>query len=140
MRSASACAVALGQRAARGRQLRRDQHAVADRFAVAEAAVLGHRFERVAGGVAEVQDPPRPGFAFVGGDDVGLDAARLGDDRRQRPRASRAKIALRSRATRSNSAALDVIPYLITSYSPARNSRRGSVPSTGGSMTTACGW
>ena len=55
-------------------------------------------------------------------------------------RDERAKIAFRSRATQSNSAALDVIPYLITSYSPARNSRRGSVPRTSGSMTTACGW
>ena len=52
----------------------------------------------------------------------------------------RAKIAVRSRATRSKSAGLDVMPYLITSYSPARNSRRGSVASTDGSMTTACGW
>ncbi len=38
----------------------------ADRFAVAEAAILRHRLERVAGGVAEVQDPPQSGFAFVG--------------------------------------------------------------------------
>ena len=115
MRSASACRSRVGQRAARTRQLRRDQHAVADRLAVTEAAVLGDRFERVAGGVAEVEDAARPGFALVGGDDLALDAARLGDDRRQRLRIARAKIALRSRATRSNSAALEVIPYLITS-------------------------
>ena len=74
--------IALGQRAARRRQLGGDQHAVADRFAVAVAAVFGDRFERVAGGMAEVQDPARAGFPLVGGDDVGLDPARLGDDRR----------------------------------------------------------
>ena len=35
---------------------------------------------------------------------------------------------------RSNSAALDVIPYFTTSYRPARNSRRGSVARTDGSI------
>ena len=50
------------------------------------------------------------------------------------------KIAVRSRPMRSKSAGLDVMPYLMTSYRPARNSRRGSVASTDGSMTTACGW
>ena len=63
-------AVAVGERAARDGELRRDQHPVADRLAVAEAAVSGHRFERVPGGVAEVQDPARPGLALVGGDHV----------------------------------------------------------------------
>ena len=35
--------------------------------------------------------------------------------------------------------AFDVMPYLITSYSPARNSRRASVERIDGSMKTACG-
>ena len=41
-------------------------------------------FDGVAGRVAEVQDAPRAGFALVGRDDRGLDAARLADHRRQR--------------------------------------------------------
>jgi hypothetical protein len=57
---------------------------VGDRFAVAETAVPGDGFERVAGRMAEVEDAPRPGFAFVEGHDVRLDPARLGDDRHQR--------------------------------------------------------
>jgi hypothetical protein len=39
---------------------RRRQHAVGDRLAVPEAAVAGHRLERVAGRVAEVEDAPAP--------------------------------------------------------------------------------
>ena len=42
---------------ARDPELRGDEHAVAHGFAVAEAPVLGHRFERVGRGVAEVQAP-----------------------------------------------------------------------------------
>ena len=52
---------------------------------------------------------------------------------------SRAKIAPLSRLMRSNSDGLDVMPYLTTSYKPARSSLRGSVASTDGSMTTAWG-
>jgi len=51
----------------------------------------------------------------------------------------RVKIAWRSRVMLANNEALDVMPYLITSYRPARNSRRGSVPSTSGSTTTPSG-
>ena len=59
MSAASASRSAAGIDAARHRDLGGHQHPVADRFAVAEAAVFGHRLERVAGGVAEVQRAPR---------------------------------------------------------------------------------
>ena len=60
---------------ARDRELGRGEHPVADRLAVAEAPVLRHRLERMADGVAEVQRPPRPGFALVLLDDRRLDPA-----------------------------------------------------------------
>ena len=82
IRSASACRSRSASAPRAAAELGGDEHAVGDRFAVAEAPVLRDRLERVAGGVAEVQDAARPGFALVGRDDVGLDAARLGDDRR----------------------------------------------------------
>ena len=53
--------------------------------------------------------------------------------------ASRAKSAARSRDVRSNSGRLAITPYFTTSYSPARNSRRGSVASNSGSTTTVAG-
>ena len=69
MRSASACAIAVRERAARDAELGGDEHAVGDRLAVTVAPVLRHRLEGVPGRVAEVQDPAQPGFALVGGHD-----------------------------------------------------------------------
>jgi hypothetical protein len=47
---------------------------------MAEAAVAGDRFERVADGVSEVQDAAQAPFALVGHDHIGLDAAAIGND------------------------------------------------------------
>ncbi len=66
MRSASAFLSRSASAPRATRQLRGDEHPVGDRFAVPEAPVLRDRLERVAGGVAEVQDAPRARFAFVG--------------------------------------------------------------------------
>ena len=132
--------ILLGERAARDGELRRHQHAVSDRLAVAKAPVLRHRLERVTGGVAEIEDPPQPRFALVGRDDIGLDPARFGDDRQSAPPAIWRRSPRDRCVTRSKSGRLDVMPYLMTSYKPARNSRRGSVASTARSTTTACGW
>ena len=63
MRSASAWRSRSASAPRAAAELRGDQHAVADRLAVAEAAVLRDRFERVAGRVAEVQDPAQARFA-----------------------------------------------------------------------------
>ena len=65
---------------------------------MAEAPVLGDRLERVADGVAEVEDAAQPALALVLRDDIGLDAARLDDGRHERPSGSRAKTALVLRA------------------------------------------
>ena len=110
-----------------------DEHAVGDRLAVPEAPVFRHRLERVAGRVAEVENAAQTGLPLVRGDDVRLDPARFGDDGVSTA-GSRAKIALRSRRDALEQVGLDVMPYLTTSYRPARNSRRGSVPSTDGSI------
>ena len=77
-------AIGVGQRAARAGELGGDEHAVADRLAVPEAAVLRHRLDRVSRRVAEVQDPAQSPLALVPSHHVGLDPARFGDDRRQR--------------------------------------------------------
>ena len=76
-------AVRLLHGAARHGQFGRDEHAVADRFAVSEPTVLGNRLERVSGGVAEVEDAAQARFLLVLRDHVRLDPARLGDDRGQ---------------------------------------------------------
>ena len=74
---------------------------------MAEAPVLRDRLERVADGVAEVQDAPQAGLALVRSTTTSaLMRQRLGDDRQRAPPASRAKIAVGARATRSNSARL----------------------------------
>ena len=66
--------VPLGERAPRRRQFGGDEHAVGDRFAVPVPPVLRHRFDGVAGGVAEVQNPPQSGLALVCGHHAGFDA------------------------------------------------------------------
>ena len=53
--------------------------APADGLAVGEAPVAGHRLERVADRVAQVQHAPQPALALVLLDDLGLDAAGGGD-------------------------------------------------------------
>ena len=63
--------VAIGGRhdAARDGDFCGGQHAVGDRFAVAEALVFGDRLERVAGRVAEIQHAPWARLALVESDD-----------------------------------------------------------------------
>ena len=56
---------------------------------MAEAAVLRDRFERVADGVAEVEDAAQAALALVLRHDVGLDAARLDDGRHEHRRVAR---------------------------------------------------
>ena len=65
MHSAERVAVGLGHHAARDGNLGGDEHAVGDRFAVAEALVFRDRLERMTGGVAEVQHAPRARLALV---------------------------------------------------------------------------
>src|SRR5213076_2212762 len=76
--------VALGESAAPQSKFGGHEHSVGDRLAVAVPLVLGYGFDRMAGGMAKVQNAPRPRLALVGGDDRGLDTARFGDDRRER--------------------------------------------------------
>ena len=45
-----------------------------------ELRILGFCFERMADGVAEIQDAAEPSFAFVGGNDFGLNPDGVGDD------------------------------------------------------------
>ncbi len=83
----------------------RADEAPADRLAVGEAPVAGHRLERVAEGVAEVQDVAQAALALVALDDVGLDPAGGGDrvvDLRPRP-AARARPGRRRRLAKSAS-------------------------------------
>ena len=56
------------------RQCSRRVHAESHCLAMQEALVLGLGFERMAHGMAEVQDPPQVALAFVGGDHFGFDA------------------------------------------------------------------
>ena len=81
--------VALAHQAAVGREPGRDQHAVRHRLAVPETPVPGDRLEGVSGRVPEVQDPAPPPFALVGGDHLGLDSTRCGDDVHQELRLPR---------------------------------------------------
>jgi hypothetical protein len=74
---------AFGQRSARHAQVGRRQHAEGYCFAVPIAAVFRRGLERVSNGMAEIEDAAQPAFAFVGGDDARLDAARLHDRRQQ---------------------------------------------------------
>ena len=104
--------LALGQRPARDRQVGGGQHAVGDRFAVPEAPVLRHRLERVADGVAVVEDAAQPAFALVLRDDVGLDPARLDDRRREHRRVAGEDRLGVARARRSNSVAARDHPVL----------------------------
>ena len=57
----------------------RPDEAPADRLAVGEAAVAGHRLEGVADRVAEVEDAPQAALALVPLHDLGLDATGGGD-------------------------------------------------------------
>ena len=93
----------------------RRQHPVATASPWRKRRYLVTAFERVAGGVAEVQRAARAGFALVALDHVRLDAARLGDHR-QSAVGSRANSA---RQRRSHDAIeqrrLAITPYLTTS-------------------------
>src|SRR5438105_7094858 len=53
---------------------------------------------------------------------------------------SRARSSSRCSSSQANSAASQMSPYLITSASPARSSRSGSVASVAVSLTTSTGW
>ena len=112
------------------------QHADADRLAVQPLAVAGSRLDRVAEGVAEVQQRAAPVLALVLGDDRGLDLAgapdRVGERRRVAARAAPSMLA----SSQSKKPASATSPYLITSASPARSSRGGRVPSVAVSAST----
>ena len=58
----------------------RDQHAPGDRFAVQNRSKAGDGFNRMADGVAEIENHPQPGFFFVQTDDLGLHANGCGDN------------------------------------------------------------
>ena len=49
-------AIAFGECSARHRQIGDDEHAVGDGFAVAIAAIFGHRFDRMTGRMTKVQN------------------------------------------------------------------------------------
>ena len=67
-------------------QFGRHEHPVGDGLAVAETAIFGDSFDGVSRRVAEVQNASQAGFSLVSRHDLGLDAARLGDDCGQRGR------------------------------------------------------
>ena len=110
------------------------QQTEADRLAVAVARVAAGGLDRVAGGVAEVEDLAQARVALVGGDDVELGAAQ-------------AKITSSSDAGSSSSIARTVSQspppaisaVLITSTNPAASSASASVESSEGSVSTAAG-
>ena len=68
------------------REVGRQQHADADGFAVQPFAVAGSRLDRVAEGVAEVQQRAATVLALVLGDDPGLDLAGAADREGERRR------------------------------------------------------
>ena len=104
------------------------------------AAVAGNRFDRVADGMAEIEDRAAAGlFAFVAGDDVGLELARAGDDRAQGV-VLRSRMASALASRKAKNAASRMTPYLTTSASPHRSSRGGSVSSVAVSIQTPEGW
>jgi len=67
-------------------QVRGGEHAVRDRFAVAEPPVLGDGLESMAGCVTEVQHPSRARLPFVEAHHIRLDRARLADNRHEHRR------------------------------------------------------
>ena len=83
------------ERAARDAELGGDEHPVGNGLSMAEPAVFRYGFERMSGGVPEVQRASRPRFALVLVHDFRLDAAGFRDHRYQR-RGSRAKSVGRS--------------------------------------------
>ena len=75
------CVIVGRHESARGGNVGRREHAQTDRLAMAEAAVVGQRFERVADGMPEIEDAPRAGFTLVRGDHARLQPAAFGDER-----------------------------------------------------------
>ena len=69
IRSASAFRSRSARAPRSTRKLRGHQHPVGHRLAVTKPPVLGHRFERMPRGVAEVQNAPQAGLPLVGRDD-----------------------------------------------------------------------
>ena len=74
------------------RQVGRHHHAAADRFAVQPFAVADARLDRVAEGVAEIEDGAQAALALVLAHDVGLDFAGARDRMRQRGRVARQQL------------------------------------------------
>ena len=96
-----ALAVARAEPAERDRRPRRERHADADGFAVQPALVAADGLERVAEGVAEVQQRAAALLAFVLGDDGGLDLAAAPNRVGQRRGVEAPQVVdVRSRATR----------------------------------------
>ena len=115
-RSRSAC-TRLDQAEPR-RQVGRHHHAAADRLAMQPGAIAQARLDRVAEGVAEIEDRAQARLALVAGDDVGLDSQRALAPRAPAPacraRASAAMLA----SIQARNASSAIAPYLITSARP----------------------
>ena len=90
---------------ARADSSRRQHHAAADRLAVQPVAVAGARLDRVAEGVAEVQQRAPALLALVLGDDRGLDLAGAAHRVRRARRVARAAARRRCASSQSKNAA-----------------------------------
>ena len=112
---------------------------IADRLAVQPLAVAGRRLDRVAEGVAEVQQRALARARARRAATIrGLDLAGAADRMRQRLRhPARAARATLASSQSKNAGVARCSPYLMTSASPARSSRGGSVPSVSVSAITA---
>ena len=116
-----------GRDAARGAERQRGDHAQRHRLAV-QQVVARRRLERVADGVAEVQDRAPAALVLVLGDDLRLHAHRARDQLQvARGGVGRLAGAARPASIAVSSDASAMKPHLMTSARPAMRSRAGSV-------------
>jgi hypothetical protein len=116
-----------------------ERHAGGHRLAMQPLAVAARGFDRVAEGMAEIEQRRDPGLALVLGDDLGLDLAGAAGSRARAPRGrAAAAAALRLDPVEEGQVADRAV--LATSASPRRTPAAAAMPRVAVSAITALGW